>query len=403
MVSLHVIFASLCAASAMRIMEDIGGKEAVEVAAGEEVDIAAVASTTEDVEEVVNGTKIWKKPKQLVVDIAVADARFRYKDEPLLVPGEVIEMAFFDEYRDWTLFTNWRVLEVDGESTPASGYGKDAAPNRVHYKTVLWSKLLRKLEIKHVKMVTATSSSDPDVEVYVGGTIFEFSQKIGGQKHFEIADYLRNKIKVHGAWAMPDWCTWGQIQQQHDKLQNPRICRGKQPDSEVKLKHLLRYLDVPGIGIVAPSTKSLEQLLGPSRPMIKKDETVLFAFTETWSALKRYDDMIITDKQIVTVDAGLPKKKQYVSYMFPKGIDEMFEHFESWTMSTAQRKGADRDCEMMASLNDEIAKKSFEVHFDKNKVSTADLFKYHSMLQGKILAAKKLHTTKDFERLSGDI
>lgn len=403
MVLIRVIFASLCAASGMRIMEDIAGGEAVEVVAGEEVDIAAVAFATENVEEVAHGSKAWVKPKQLVVDIAVADARFRSKDEPLLVPGEVIEMAFFDEYRDWTLFTNWRVLEVDGESTAASGLGKDAQPNRVHYRTVLWSKLLRKLEIKHVRMVTATTSADPDVEVYVGGKVFEFSKKIGGQKHFEIADYLRNKIKVHGAWAMPSWCTYGQIKQGRDKWRNPRICRGQQPDSEIKLKHLLGYLHVPGIGIVAPSTKSLEQLLGPSRPMIKKDETVLYTFTETWSARKRYDDMVITDKQIVTVDAGLPKKKQYVSYPFPKGIDEIFEHFESWTMSTAQRKGVDRDCELMASLNDEIAKKSFQVHFDKNQVSTADLFKYHSMLQGKILAAKKLHTTADFERLPGSI
>lgn len=401
MVSLRVIFASLCAVSAMRIMEDIGGEEAVEVVAGEEVDIAAAAFTTEDVEEVVNGTKIWAKPRQLVVDIAVADAKFRSKDEPLLVPGEVIEMAFFDEYRDWTLFTNWRVLEVDGESTAASGYGKGATPNRVHYKTVLWSKLLRGEEIKNVKLVTPASAMDPDVEVIVGGKIFEFSKNIGAQKHFEIADYLRNKIKVHGLLAMPGWCTYEQIQQGHDKWQNPRICR-KQPDSEIKLNHLLRYLHVPGIGIVAPSTKSLEQLLGANRPMIKNDETLLYSFTETWSAVKRYDDMIITDKQIVTVDASSARKKQYVSHPFPEGIDEMFAHFETWTMSTAKLKGADRDCEMMANLST-LPVKSFKVHFDKKRVSTADQFKYHSMLQGKILAAKKLHTTKDFERLPGDI
>jgi len=187
----------------MRIVENIDGEAALEVIAGDEVDIAAVAFTTEEVEEVVNGSKAWVKPKQLVVDIAVADARFRSTDEPLLVPGEVIEMVFFDEYRDWTLFTNWRVLEVDGESTAASGYGKDAKPNRVHYKTVLWSKLLRGHQIAQVKMVTATSSVDPDVEVFVGEKVFEFSKKIGGQKHFEIADYLRNKIKIHGAWAAP--------------------------------------------------------------------------------------------------------------------------------------------------------------------------------------------------------
>jgi len=356
-------------------------------------------------EEVGGGVTAWLKPLLEIVDSKIADSKFRTQEEPILVSGEVVEMAFHDGYRDWLLFTNWRFVKVAGEANMASGFGKEAIPNKITYSSKLWQKAMRHQSF--VSVTTASSSLDRDVEVNVfmsrasplppvATTKFEFAKTIGDKGLLDIRAYLIGKIKKFGGRLQLNTCS--ELHERNGYAAIGVCKQGWQKMASLALK--LSQLSLPGIGIVKEIPGSVDVLDGFST-MMEKDENVMYKFLETWSVSGRKDAMIVTDKQIVTVDRKLPSKVVYMSHPYPDGlsIDDMWPHFEEWEMETAARTNVlSRTCRLSATMTglwDDESRAwhngfKYELNFDKSAVPTPALHAYHTLLQQKVAASHKI-------------
>lgn len=234
---------------------------------------------------------------------------------------------------------------------------------------------------------------------------FEFAKTIGDKGLLDIRAYLIGKIKKFGGRLQ---LTCSELHERNGYAAIGMCKQGWQKMASLALK--LSQLSLPGIGIVKEIPGS-EDVLDGFSTMMEKDEKVMYKFLETWSVSGRKDAMIVTDKQIVTVDRRLPSKVVYMSHPYPDGlsIDDMWPQFEEWEMETAARTGVlSRSCRLSATMtglrDDEWSPAwdfhgpprafypgfKYELNFDKSAVPTPALHAYHTLLQQKVAASHKI-------------
>lgn len=190
-------------------------------------------------------------------------------------------------------------------------------------------------------------------------------------------------------WCKENEMKWGW----HEKGFCGKQLGATRPDELRRFDRDLGRWTVPGIGIAKESDKSVEDILGPGLSLLEKGEQVLYKLTETWNFYGRYDDMIVTDKQIITVDEKLAKgKKQYSTFAYPPGMDFdlIWKNMYSWEIHTAKRTGTKRSWNSIdAHIGIHVTARSFHFDLDKTAVPTSKLFEYHTKLQNKVAAASQ--------------